>query len=301
MSNLYNEVCPDYLQLAFTEARLIFTVEGKSEGEAAAFLETIWHNAKDIGKWDNQHEAEVEANRLAKENETLEEERPLPATALLLPPQHALNKLRKGDYVPLHYFTNRGIHEAEEDTASTEDDILTLVQSDTSPTFQTSASIRVKECKVKDEHLTWEEFSQANYRMLNAMQQQDWPNIRDFWLALKGHKWRHNPSEYRKRALLIYQGKIRRDWHKTISTPDSFSLLPLEQEHLMIFHQELLDNVYTSKIEAMNVILFLATYYIFQFFWYLLHTILPIPNLYTGFSPIRPLLEHGLIHPFGRA
>ncbi|KIK71854.1 hypothetical protein PAXRUDRAFT_181726, partial [Paxillus rubicundulus Ve08.2h10] len=114
----------------------------------------------------------------------------------------------KGDYVPLHYFTNRGICKAEEDTASTEDDILTLVQSDTGPTFQTSMSIRAKECKVKDEHLTWEEFSQANYRMLNAMRQQDWPNecivmIRDFWLALEGHEWRHDPSEYRKWALLV--------------------------------------------------------------------------------------------------
>ncbi|KIK79783.1 hypothetical protein PAXRUDRAFT_160328 [Paxillus rubicundulus Ve08.2h10] len=91
------------------------------------------------------------------------------------------------------------------------DNILTVVQSDTSPTFQTSVSIRVKECKVKDEHLTWEEFSQVNYQMLNAMWQQDWPNehivmIRDFWLALEGHEWRHDPSEYRKQALLIYQG-----------------------------------------------------------------------------------------------
>ncbi|KIK75957.1 hypothetical protein PAXRUDRAFT_171211, partial [Paxillus rubicundulus Ve08.2h10] len=72
--------------------------------------------------------------------------------------------------------------------------------------------------------------------------------------TVEGHEWRHDPSEYRKRALLIYQGKIHMDWHKTISMPDSLSLLPLEQERLRTFHQELLDNAYTSKIEAMNVI-----------------------------------------------
>ncbi|KIK87037.1 hypothetical protein PAXRUDRAFT_121306, partial [Paxillus rubicundulus Ve08.2h10] len=77
MSNLHNEVCPDYLQPEFVEAWLVFTVEGKLEEEAAAFLETIWqfNNARDIEKWDNQCEVEVEANRLAKENKTLEEER----------------------------------------------------------------------------------------------------------------------------------------------------------------------------------------------------------------------------------
>ncbi|KIK74997.1 hypothetical protein PAXRUDRAFT_19358 [Paxillus rubicundulus Ve08.2h10] len=188
MSNPHNEVCPDYLQPEFTKAQLVFTVEGKSEEESVVFLKTIWqfNNARDIEKWDGQCEVEAEANHLAKETtpwrrkgsaySKSRKQRPLPATALLLPPQHTLNKLRKGDYVPLHYFTNRGIREVEEDTASMEDNILTLVQSDTGPTFQTSVSIRAKEYKVKDEHLTWEEFSQANYQMFNAMWQQDWPN-----------------------------------------------------------------------------------------------------------------------------
>ena len=54
--------------------------------------------------------------------------------------------------------------------------------------------------------------------------------------------------------LLVYQGKIRRDWHKTINTPDSFSLLLLEQDRLQIFHQELLDNAYASKIESLNMV-----------------------------------------------
>lgn len=90
--------------------------------------------------------------------------------------------------------------------------------------------------------------------MLNTMQQQDWPEkctiiVWDFWLALESHEWRHNPSKFRKWALLVYQGKIHRDWHKIIGTLDSFSLLLLEQEHLWAFHQELLANVYISKIE----------------------------------------------------
>ena len=77
MSNPHDEVCLDYLQPEFADARLVFTVEGKSEEEAANFLETIWqfNNNRDIEKWDNRREAAAEAERLAKENETIEEER----------------------------------------------------------------------------------------------------------------------------------------------------------------------------------------------------------------------------------
>ena len=72
-----------------------------------------------------------------------------------------LNKLCKGEYVPLYAFTNKGIREAEED-ASDDEDLLTLVQTDKGPTFQTAATAKAKKHKVKDECLSWEEFSQAN-------------------------------------------------------------------------------------------------------------------------------------------
>ena len=70
-------------------------------------------------------------------------DKPLPSTALILPSQHALSKLRKGDYIPLYLFTNKGIREAEED-GSRDEDLLTLIQTDKGPTFQTSASVKVK-------------------------------------------------------------------------------------------------------------------------------------------------------------
>ncbi|KIK75192.1 hypothetical protein PAXRUDRAFT_173507, partial [Paxillus rubicundulus Ve08.2h10] len=77
VSNPHDKVCPDYLQPEFAGAWLVFTVKGKLKEEVVAFIKTIWqfNNARDIEKWDNQSEVEAEANCLAKENETLEEER----------------------------------------------------------------------------------------------------------------------------------------------------------------------------------------------------------------------------------
>ena len=183
--------------------------------------------------------------------------RSLPDTALILPPQHALNKLRKRDYVPLYLFTNQGIQEAEEE-GSGDEDLLTLVQTDKGLTFQTSTSVREKKYKVKDEALSWEEFGQANYRMLSTMHQQEWPDdhlkmVRDFWVTIETHFWHHNSSEYHRCTLLAYQGRIRKDWHKTLGTTDTFRLLPLNAGRLNDYHQELLDNTYASKIEAIHV------------------------------------------------
>ena len=200
MADPNQEVCPDYALPEFDDARLLFTVDGKTDEEAATLLKNLWNlrNTKNIENWERQRAAEAQAARQvaelaeqeaeqqrvlreAEEAEAKKEEqkrnknkytpipdRPLPDMALILPPQHALNKLRKGDYVPLYLFTNKGIRDAEEE-GSGDKDLLTLVQMDKGPTFQTSASIRAKKYKVKDKALSWEEFGQASYRMLNAM------------------------------------------------------------------------------------------------------------------------------------
>ena len=73
-----------------------------------------------------EEEAKKEEKKKYKNKFAPVPNRPLPATALLLPSQHTLTKLRKGDYVPLYLFTNRGIREAEED-GSGDEDLLTLV------------------------------------------------------------------------------------------------------------------------------------------------------------------------------
>lgn len=248
MANPHYDECLDYMLPEFEEAHLLFTVEGKSNQEAAALLRNLWDfsNTKAIKAWDQQCTQEIEAQQEDHKRQEQEEERqcllheqeeqamqeerkkyknkfapipdrPLPSTSLLLPLQHALNKLHKGDYVLLYFFTNKGIREAE-DASSGDKDLLTLVQTDKGPTFQTAASAKAKKHKVKDEHLSWEEFGQANYRMIAAMKQQEWLTervnmVHNFWITFETHAWRHDTSEYRKKVLLLYEGKVRRDWH----------------------------------------------------------------------------------------
>ncbi|KIK77764.1 hypothetical protein PAXRUDRAFT_17279 [Paxillus rubicundulus Ve08.2h10] len=185
MTNPHEEECPNHMLPEFKEARLLFTVEGKTDEEAAALLSNLWdfNNNKAKLVWDQQWAAEAEAQQeecehlgqeaerqhlLCKQEEeqAKQEERKkyknkfspipnrlLPATSLLHPSQHALNKLCKGEYVPLYFFTNKGIREAEDD-GSGDEDLLMLIQTDKGPTFQTAASAKAKKHKVRDKHLT---------------------------------------------------------------------------------------------------------------------------------------------------
>ena len=125
MANPHFDECPDYLLPDFEEAWLMFTVDGKTDEEAALILRNLWifSNAKAIEAWDQQHMAENEERQLQlaqaeqeeeclhalceeeAEQAKLDEQKkyknkfapipecPLLATALLLPLQHTLNKL----------------------------------------------------------------------------------------------------------------------------------------------------------------------------------------------------------------
>ena len=174
-----------------------------------------------------------------------------------------------------------------------------------------------KKYKVKDEALSWEEFGQANYRMLGAMHQQEWPDdhlkmVHDFWVALETHFWHHDSSKYCRHALLVYQGRVRKDWDKRLGMADTFHLLPLNTGHLNDYHQELLNNVYVSKIEAIQVstssppacIPMLTFSHLSSILPLLLICVFrissppryPIPMLYMGFFPPHPYgspLGHG--------
>ncbi|KAF9227994.1 hypothetical protein BS17DRAFT_774613 [Gyrodon lividus] len=77
MANLYQEHAPDYMLDEFTEVRLIFTVDGKTDEEAAAILLNIWqfNNAKAWEAWDCERENWAQVVRDVQEHMEQEVER----------------------------------------------------------------------------------------------------------------------------------------------------------------------------------------------------------------------------------
>ncbi|KIK94265.1 hypothetical protein PAXRUDRAFT_12140 [Paxillus rubicundulus Ve08.2h10] len=138
MTNPHEEECLNHMLPKFEEARLLFMVEEQEAGRQRLLCEQEEEQAK-------QEERKKYKNKFAPIPNRL-----LPTTSLLLPLQHALNKLHKGESIPLYFFTNKSIQEAEDDNSGDED-LLTLVQTNKGPTFQTAASAEAKKHKVRDE------------------------------------------------------------------------------------------------------------------------------------------------------
>ncbi|KAF9237271.1 hypothetical protein BU15DRAFT_63330 [Melanogaster broomeanus] len=101
--------------------------------------------------------------------------------------------------------------EDENSLPSLDDEAMTLTKSENGThSFIALSAAKAKASLVKDEDFSWEEFNQANFRMVNAMHQCEWAEEQvqmhiDLWLAIEMHDWRHDTSPFNKAALLTYQ------------------------------------------------------------------------------------------------
>ena len=159
--NPHNANPLDFCDNRFAPARQLLVDNFNISHEVAAqCLLDIWmaQNAIEQQEWDAQQEAKAEQERqqqerllaqreeeehlCLQEEETLcQEERKknrnkfLPfndvkvsSTVPTNPSLHALCRLRKGEYVELHYFTNKGLAKAQSISHSVDDEALTLIQ-----------------------------------------------------------------------------------------------------------------------------------------------------------------------------
>ena len=101
-------------------------------------------------------------------------------------------------------------------------------------------ALAVKEEKgiVEDQDLTWEDFSIAAPRMIDAMAKAEWLQDRivmmtDFWSGIQVHPLRSSSDPLGKRALLLYQAEQRKLWHQAMRTPGhGYSLATINEEIL---------------------------------------------------------------------
>ncbi|KAG2756751.1 hypothetical protein P692DRAFT_201859668 [Suillus brevipes Sb2] len=150
----------------------------------------------------------------------------VPSDPTILPAPYATRKIKAGEYCELHYFTNRGLDDANKCSQIAEPDALVMLPSNNGIHSWIPADA-VKDPKTssvtRDENLTWEEFNEAASRILNYMKIHDWPDERinmhvQFWSALQNHRWRHASDHLKQRALLLYQSQQRCRWHLAIGT-----------------------------------------------------------------------------------
>lgn len=182
----------------------------------------------------------------------------VPSGPVNIPAPYATRKLKKGEYCELYFFTNAGLAEVDSFNASIDDEALTLLKSDNGQhVWIPASSARDKLAVIKDEDLTWEQFSKASVRMLSAMREHDWQNDRidmhvKFWTALEVHPWCRSTYNHLKQALLLYQSLLRQKWHRAIGTSQGFSLAKLNEKVLGEASEELAERERSARLENLR-------------------------------------------------
>jgi hypothetical protein len=256
--NPHDATCPDYTLEKFVTVRAPFVTGQITHADAAVLLTNVWiaANTVEIFEWEDQLTADLQLQQqqrdednellrlktaeLAKEQDDAKREeikkhrtkftpipaRGVPSKAPVIPSHYATRRLDKGDFVPLWYYTNKGLEDALHSYNTTDDDSLTLFrQDDGSTSLIPATSSKDSKNAVEDPDITWEDFCIAGPRMIDAMGRADWPPERIqmmaiFWGNLQAHPYRSSKDPIDQKTLLLYQGEQRRLWHIAINAPN---------------------------------------------------------------------------------
>jgi hypothetical protein len=263
--------CPDYSLDIYQAVRAPFVNPQTTDEQAAALLTTVWvaQNTVEKQQWQEQidqdeaeedvrrAEAEEEARLRQEESDKEKEEQrkeelkknkskyiPIPARGVPTQPPiivsiMATRRLGKGDYVPLWYYTNAGIDDASKSFSIIDEESLSLIKrEDGSTSLVPTASSKETKTIVEDQDLTWDDFSIAAPRMIDALSLAEWPEDRirmmvRFWANLTTHHFRSSRNQLDRDALLLYQAEQRRLWHQAINSPGhGYDLSEINEELL---------------------------------------------------------------------
>ena len=269
--NPNDALCPDYEADIYEAARDPFVIDGITLDQAANILATVWvaNNAVDRVLWQEQADADAlaseERQRDTKDARILAEEdaaqekaeqrrdevkknkskytpipaRPVPKRPPVIASHYASRKMDKGEYVPIWYYTNRGLEDALRSYDTADDDAMTILKNDDGSTsLIPTASAKDSKRLVNNQDLGWEDFCVAAPRMIEAMGRADWPQPRirmmaAFWSNLQTHPYRSSPNALDLKTLLVYQAEQWCLWHFTITTPNcGYDLSELNEELL---------------------------------------------------------------------
>ncbi|RXW18937.1 hypothetical protein EST38_g6914 [Candolleomyces aberdarensis] len=253
----YLEACPDFASDVYQVTRQPLVDKGLSDEDAAAILRTSWEASNALAKqrWqqqiDDRAAADAAAATAAKETEerriatareeseaVLKEEKRknrakympiqegvgMPDRPMVELPYAVMQKFKKAEYVELWYTSDQGILSTVHELGSVQSQTFSMVRGDDGQmSMVPSATLKASKVIVKDEDLSWEDFTASYLRALNAMANSGWPQDRvqmfaRFWSGVQLHPWHStlDPTGCDRRALLIYQAQQRRAWHQHI-------------------------------------------------------------------------------------
>ncbi|KAJ7132616.1 hypothetical protein C8R46DRAFT_923899 [Mycena filopes] len=281
-------VCPDFASDTFADLRKAIN-GGADDAAAIDMLKLSWvkGNDKDKAQWTiqvagDQAAADAEELRLQQEadaakdaaekvaeQERLDAEKKLPklgdfsetsGPSVFVEARisaFAQKKLERREYCPLWPFTTAGLNEAAAAVISSSEDASAITldrSSDDHLTVRSGPSSATHKNMVRDQDLTYREFSLGSHRYIKEIRRLGWPEKHvqaqsQFFYALDTHSIREQSKEHGDKIVLIYADRYRLEWFQTLGIPgQSFNLAQISPEHL-----NQVSNDYFRKLHAQTI------------------------------------------------
>lgn len=175
------------------------------------------------------------------------------------PSQYALRRLEDFEYVELWYFTPEGCSDASQFQTTQHDDAFGLTKVDEFVTLKSISSVKASKNVIVDADLTFRQISMAKNTLIPLMTKYQWTEksinaFAQLFTQLELHPYRQR--EFGERALIIYQARVRREWHDQLRIGSGFNIGIMNEDLLQGVYRELLDK---AQVRSLNEVSFLCS------------------------------------------
>ena len=282
------EICPDHGGPEFDAIRNILTNGGAMNNEQAIqHLTDAWTSQKNrrVEAWNQQVlddlRAQEEIDRVQREQEEqlrvqkeaeeeaerreAEKKKPkmnnFDPNAMVedfitpRPATYALNKLESFEYIELWYFTQEGCLDALENHRFQAEDALGFAKVGDTLALKQLSAVKASRNAIKDADLTWRQMTMGRICFLQHATTAGWPPshvkaLAEFFLNLEIHPSR--TRKYGENILIIYQARVRRNWHDQLKRDAGFNIAIMNNSLLQAISEEFWDGLRTEKYKEVR-------------------------------------------------
>jgi hypothetical protein len=171
------------------------------------------------------------------------------------PAQYALKRIEDFEYVELWYLTPEGCADATQHQSTQDDDVFGLAKSNDMVALKSLSSVKASKNVIPDGELTFRQMSMAKNAFIPLMTKHRWSEkavkaFAQLFTMLELHPYRQR--EFGEKALIVYQARVRREWHDQMKLGTGFNIGVLNEDLLHSIYQELLDKTQLLSLSEVS-------------------------------------------------
>ncbi|KAF8808521.1 hypothetical protein BYT27DRAFT_7096483 [Phlegmacium glaucopus] len=171
------------------------------------------------------------------------------------PAQYALQRIEEFEYVELWYLTPEGCTDATQHQLTQSDDTFGLTKVDDMVTLKSVSSLKASRNVVPDTELSFRQMSMAKNTFIPLMTKHQWSDkainaFAQFFTQLELHPYRQR--EFGERALILYQARVRREWHDQLKLGSAFNIGIINEDLLQSIYKEILDKAQLLSLNEVS-------------------------------------------------